>query len=275
MPKLIPLLLVVLTALAALPAGAQTLLVAAAADLSYCIDELSAAFARQAPPTEAKVEVKVSLGASGNFFTQIRNGAPFDVFLSADMAYPRQLAADNAADGATLVPYAIGRIALFSLDPRFDLQLGMAVLRDSRLSRIAIANPAVAPYGRAAKAALEAAGAWQALQPKLVIGENIAQTVQFVQSGNAQIGIVSYASVLSPRLKGSGSYYVISDAGMAPIEQGAIVTARGKANPLAPRFVHFLSSPPARAILQRHGFGLPPPLSTLPLSSPPPGPSRG
>lgn len=269
MMKLIKLILL-LTTLLALPASAQTLLVAAAADLSYCIDELGAAFARQSAPAEVKV--KVSLGASGNFFTQIRNGAPFDVFLSADMAYPAQLAKDGVADGATLVPYAIGRIALFSLDARFDLELGMTVLRDSRLSRIAIANPAVAPYGRAAKAALEAAGAWQAVQSKLVIGENIAQTVQFVQTGNAQIGIVSYASVLSPRLRGSGSHYLIPDAGMAPIEQGAIVTAHGNANPLAPRFVQFLSSPPARAILQRHGFGLPP---LSPLAPALPGPPRG
>ncbi|MDB5916622.1 MAG: Molybdate transporter substrate-binding protein [Massilia sp.] len=259
-------LILLLTALLALPAGAQTLLVAAASDLSHCMDELAMAFARQAPQAGRKVELKVSTGASGNFFTQIRNGAPFDVFLSADMGYPGQLAKDGAADGATLIPYALGRIVLWSLDPRFDVKLGMAVLRDRRLTRIAIANPAVAPYGRAAKSALEAAGAWQAVQPKLVIGENMAQAVQFVQTGNAQVGIVSYASVLSPRLKGSGSYYLIDDAGMAPIEQGAIVTAHGKTNPLASRFVQFLSSPPARAILQRHGFGLPP-LPGLPGSS--------
>jgi molybdate transport system substrate-binding protein len=238
-----------------LPAAAGTpLLVAAASDLSYCIDELGAAFARQAP----QAQLKVSLGASGNFFAQIRNGAPFDVFLSADMGYPAQLARDGAADPTTLAPYALGRIALWSPDPRFDLKQGMPVLKDARLTRIAIANPEFAPYGRAAKAALEAAGVWQAVQPKLVIGENISQTVQFVQTGNAQIGIVSYASVLSPRLKGRGSYYLIPDAGMAPIEQGAVVTAHGKANPMAARFVQFLASPAARAILQRNGFGLPP-----------------
>jgi molybdate transport system substrate-binding protein len=262
MMKLIFLMTALLTALLASPAGAQTLLVAAAADLSYCMEDLGTAFARQAPG----VELKVSSGASGNLFTQIRNGAPFDVFLSADMGYPRQLARDGAADGATLAPYALGRIVLFSLDPRVDLKPGLAVLRDSRIKRIAIANPALAPYGRAAKAALEAAGAWQAVQPKLVIGENVAQAVQFVQTGNAQIGIVSYASVLSPRLKGSGSYFLIDDAGLTPIEQGAIVTAHGKTNPLAARFVQFLSSPAARAVLQRHGFGLPP---LPPLSGPP------
>jgi molybdate transport system substrate-binding protein len=243
-----------LTALLALPAGAEPLLVAAASDLSYCIDELGAAFARQEP----EAQLKVSLGASGNFFAQIRHGAPFDVFLSADMAYPDQLARDGAADGATLAPYALGRIVLWSLDPRFDLKQGMPVLQDARLSRVAIANPALAPYGRAAKAAMEAAGVWQAVQPKLVIGENISQTVQFVQTGNAQIGIVSYASVVSPRLKGHGSYFLIPEAGMAPIEQGAIVTAHGKGKPLAARFVRFLASPAAREILQRSGFGLPP-----------------
>lgn len=247
-------LMLLLTALLALPARAEPLLVAAASDLSYCIDELGAAFTKQAP----QAELKVSTGASGNFYAQIRNGAPFDVFLSADMAYPAQLAKDGAADAATLAPYALGRIVLWSLDERLDLRQGMALVTDARVARVAIANPAVAPYGRAAKAALEAAGAWQAVQPKLVVGENIAQAVQFVQTGNAQLGIVSLASVMSPRLKGSGSYYLIPDAGMAPIEQGAIVTAHGRDKPLAARFVKFLSSPAARDILQRHGFGLPP-----------------
>lgn len=247
-------LILVLTMLLALPVRAETLLVAAAADLSYCIDELGAAFTKQVP----QAQVKVSTGASGNFYAQIRHGAPFDVFMSADMDYPAQLGRDGAAVASTLAPYAIGRIVLWTLDARFDLQQGMRVFDDVRLTRVAIANPAVAPYGRAAKAALEAAGKWQALQPKLVIGENISQTVQFVQTGNAQVGIVSLASVVSPRLKGQGSYYLVPDPGLAPILQGAIVTAHGKDKPLAARFVQFLSSPAARDILQRHGFGLPP-----------------
>ncbi|MET0856160.1 MAG: molybdate ABC transporter substrate-binding protein [Telluria sp.] len=247
-------LILLLTLLLALPARAETLLVAAASDLSYCIDELGAAFSQQVP----QAQLKVSTGASGNFFAQIRHGAPFEVFMSADMDYPAQLARDGDAVGATLTPYAVGRIVLWTLDARFDVQQGMRVFDDARLTRVALANPAVAPYGRAAKAALEAAGKWPALQPKLVIGENIAQAVQFVQTGNAQIGIVSLASVVSPRLKGQGSYYLVPDAGLAPIMQGAIVTAQGKNNPLAARFVQFLSSPAARAILQRHGFGMPP-----------------
>jgi molybdate transport system substrate-binding protein len=242
-----------LGAILALPLQAQPLLVAAASDLTHCINELADAFAKQVPGAK----VKVSLGSSGHFYAQIRNGAPFDVLLSADMSYPTQLAKLGVAEGATLRPYAIGRIALWSLDARFDpAAQGMGVLRDPRVTKVAIANPSVAPYGRAAKAALERDGLWQALQPKLVIGENIAQAAQFVQSGNAQLGIVSLAMLHAP--KAGGRYYVIPATGLAPIEQGAIVTRHGAANPLAPRFVQFMGSPAARAILERNGFSLPP-----------------
>lgn len=243
-------LILTMLGMLALPAWAAPLMVAAASDLTYTIGELAAAFQKEVPGAE----VKTSLGASGNFFAQIKNGAPFDVFLSADMLYPARLAKEGAADASTLTTYAIGRLAVWSLDARFDLKQGMAVFRDARLSRVAIANPDVAPYGSAAKAALQAHGVWDAVSGKLVRGENIAQTAQFIQTGNAQIGIVSYATVLAPRLKGVGSFYLVPEAGLAPIEQGAIVTTRGKANPLAARFMRFLQSPAARAILQRHGF---------------------
>ena len=248
-------LLTLLLALVSAPAAAGTLMLAAASDLATTIDELAAAFEREVPGTV----VKVSVGASGNFFAQIKSGAPFDVFLSADMAYPAQLASEGAAEGATLAPYALGRVAIWSRDARFDLTQGMAVFRDARLARVAIANPDVAPYGRAARDALQAAGVWDAIKGKLVIGENVAQTAQFVQTGNAQLGMVSYATVMAARNQGVGSYYLVPQAGLKPIEQGAIITRHGKNNPLAPQFMRFLQSPPARAILQRHGFGAPRP----------------
>ena len=248
-------LLLALAALAAAPAAmAEPLTIAAASDLAYVIDELGAAFRKEAPAAD----IKVSLGASGNFYAQIKNGAPFQVFMSADLRYPKQLALEGAADGATLTTYAHGRIALWTTDRRLDLKQGLRALNDVRVARVAIANPDVAPYGRAAKTALEHHGYWDVVKDKLVIGENVAQAAQFVQTGNAQLGIVSYATVLAPKLKGSGSYYLIPDLGMAPIEQGAIVTARGKASPLAAQFVRFLRGGAARAILLRHGFGLPP-----------------
>lgn len=244
---------ILLLAALSLPAAAETLIVAAASDLATSIDELAAAFRRQAP----EAEVKTSLGSSGNFFAQIKNGAPFDVFLSADMAYPARLAREGAADPGTLAAYAVGRVAVWSVDPRFDLRQGMRVFTDPRLARVAIANPDVAPYGQAARAALQAHGWWDAVKDKLVIGENVAQAAQFVQSGSVQLGVVSYSTVLSPRLKGVGSYYLIPDTGSAPIEQGAVVTRHGAGKALAARFVKFLHSPAAREILLRHGFTVP------------------
>ena len=247
-------LLILLLGVLALPSrAAEPLLVAAASDLTYSIDELAAAFRQEVPGAE----VKVSLGSSGNFYAQIKNGAPFDVFLSADLAYPARLGTENAALPASQFTYAIGRLAVWTVDPRFDLKQGMRIFNDARLTRVAIANPEVAPYGRAARAALQAHGFWDAVKGKLVMGENVAQTTQFVQTGNAQVGIISYATVLSPRLKGVGSYYLVPDTGSAPIEQGAIITRHGAGNPLAPRFMQFLQSPAARAILLRHGFTLP------------------
>ena len=249
------LLILLLAATLSMPALARPLLVAAASDLGYCIDELVGAYRKTAPDAE----LKVSLGASGNFFAQIRNGAPFGVFLSADMDYPRQLGKLGAADGATLTPYAIGRIALWTLDPQIDPARGLASLAgDARIKRVAIANPVTAPYGRAARAALERDGLWQALQPKLVVGENIAQTAQFVQTGNAQIGIVSFATLRSTKLAGVGRYALVPHDSLPPIEQGAIVTRAGAGNPHAAGFVRFLGSPEARAILARNGFELPP-----------------
>ena len=247
------LLVILFATLLALPASAAPLLVAAASDLAYCIDDLAAAFRKEVPDAE----LKISTGASGNFFAQIRHGAPFHVFLSADMMYPTQLAKLGAADGATLRPYAVGRIVLWTTDTRFDVSQGLAVLRDPRVARVAIGNPDTAPYGRAAKTVLERDKLWEKVEPRLVIGENIAQAAQFVQTGNAQLGIVSLATVRAPKMAGMGRYHLISDAGVPPIEQGAIVTRAGASQPLAARFVRFLASPAARAILERNGFSVP------------------
>jgi molybdate transport system substrate-binding protein len=255
MKKIVVLLLASMLSLPALaaPLPAAPLLIAAAADLSYCIDDIAAAFRKDVPDTE----IKISIGSSGNLFAQIRNGAPFDAFLSADVDYPSRLARLGAAEGRTLTRYAVGRIAMWSLDPKLDVDKGLALLRDPRITRVAIANPATAPYGRAAKSALERDGLWEAVQSKLVIGENISQTAQFVQTGNAQVGLVSLASLRSPRLAGVGRYALVPDTGLAPIEQAAIVTKHGADNPLAARFVRFLGSPAARAILERNGFSIP------------------
>jgi molybdate transport system substrate-binding protein len=248
-----PLLLLLMSLLAG-PAFASDLLsIAAASDLTYCMDDLAAGFRREMPG----VQVKVSIDASGTLFRQMKNGAGYDVFLSADMAYPGKLATEAGAVAASLAPFAIGRVALWSVDPRFDMRQGMRVLTDSRLTRLAIANPDVAPYGRAAKAALESHGFWDAVKGKLVLGENVAQATKLVQAKQAEIGVVSMSTLLSPKFKGVGHYYLIPDTGVPPIEHGAIITSHGKDNPAAARFLAFLQTPAGREILHRHGFGLP------------------
>lgn len=251
------LLMTLLLALSALPAraqdAAQVLNVAAAADLSFCLDALDAEFARQAPG----VEIKVATGASGNFFAQIANGAPFDVFLSADMDYPRKLAEAGQADARTLSMYAVGHLALWSTDPKVDVGKGLAVVTDPAVGRLAIANPDHAPYGRAAKAALQQAGLWDRVQDKLLLGENIAQTAQFVQSGNASAGLVAFSLLQSPKLAGVGRYLLLPEDSYPRLEQGLVITRHGAANPLAARYVAFLASPPARRIFEQYGFLLP------------------
>jgi molybdate transport system substrate-binding protein len=251
--------------LAAAPGGAAspttgvsagTVTIAAASDLIYCLDALHAGF-RAANPG---VTVKASTGSSGNFFAQLSHGAPYDVFLSADVRYPRELVAAGAADGPSLTLYAIGRVVVWTLRKDLDLANSdlSALLRRADVRRFAIANPTHAPYGRAAQETLEKAGAWMTMQPKLVLGENIAQTAQFIQTGHADAGIVALSLVLAPALHGVGHWVEIPDEWHAPLEQAAVLTIRGKANPAAMRYLEFLRSPAGREIFERFGFRLPP-----------------
>lgn len=229
------------------------LAIAAAADLAWCMDELNAEFRRLHPG----VELKTTTGASGNFFAQIKAGAPFDVFLSADLNYPRELAKAGLAVESSLLMYAVGHVALWTTREDLELSGGLAVLGSAAIGRIAIANPEIAPYGRAAKAALQSAGVWDAVQDRLVFGENIAQTAQFVQTGNVDAGIVSLSLLKSPKMNGIGRYFEIPEALHPRLEQGGVVTRHGKGKPLAAAYLAFLNSPGARAVFDRYGFLLP------------------
>lgn len=231
----------------------ETVSVAAAADLVFCLDEIDAAFEKSHPG----IKVQVTSGSSGNFFAQIQHGAPFDVFLSADVSYPRQLAETGLADKASLYTYAVGRIVLWTMKPEIDVKRGLAVLSDSAVHKVAVANPEHAPYGRAAKAALEHEKLWESLQPKIVLGENIAQTLQFVQSGNADAGLVALSLVLAPKLAGQGTYFEVPESFHPRLEQGAVLTKQGAAKAGAKAFLQYLASPEARPILDRYGFSLP------------------
>jgi molybdate transport system substrate-binding protein len=233
--------------------AAPMLRVAAAADLAPCIAELNSAFAANI----GGADVTYSIGASGNFYAQIKNGAPYDVFLSADMHYPQELIKAGLADAALLTVYAHGQLVMWSNDPKVDVSLGFKVLTAPTIQRIAIANPEVAPYGRAAKAALQSAGVWDAVKSKLVVGESIAQTAQFVETGNAQVGLISFAHVNGANKPVHGHTWSVP-ANLYPlIEQGAIATTKGKSNPLAIQYLEFLRSEKGRAILKKYSFVLP------------------
>jgi molybdate transport system substrate-binding protein len=241
-------------AVAGLPAAraADSVSIAAAADLVYCLDELDAAFLRVHPG----VDLKVSSGSSGNFATQIRNGAPFDVFLSADLEYPRDLVKAGLADGKSLTPYAVGRLVFWTAKPeKVDVSRGLALLAQPEpVSKLAVANPDHAPYGRAAKEALEHEKLWELVQPRIVLGENISQTAQFVATGNADAGLVALSLVLSPQLAKVGKWQEIPTEWYGRLEQGGVLTSAGAKNPLARAYLEFLRTPEARKILDRYGF---------------------
>ncbi|MFC3114729.1 molybdate ABC transporter substrate-binding protein [Cellvibrio fontiphilus] len=230
---------------------AEKITIAAAADLKFAMDELVATFKQQ----HATDEVEVIYGSSGKFYTQIQQGAPFDLYFSADIDYPRQLANLGLA-GSAVTPHALGRLVLWSAT-RDASQMTLADLTDPAIKRIAIANPRVAPYGKRAVEALKQSGLWDKLEPKLVYGENIAQTAQFVQTGNAQIGIIALALAISPELASKGGYWLVPAELHAPLEQGFIITKRAENNGLASKFATYIESKAARAVMTRYGFALP------------------
>ena len=231
-------------------AAAQPLRVAAASDLQAALPSIAADFEK----TTGK-KVALTFGSSGNFFAQLQNGAPFDVFLSADIDYPRRLERDGQAEKGSLSRYATGRIVLWIRnDSAIDLKRGLAALTDVRVRKVAIANPDHAPYGRAAVAALQHASVYDRVLPKLVRGENISQAAQFVQSGNADAGIVALSLALAPALTSSGHYVEIPDRFYPPIEQAAVVIAASKQKAIARQFVDSLQQPDSARTLTAFGF---------------------
>jgi molybdate transport system substrate-binding protein len=232
-------------------AQAETITIAAAADLKFAMDEIVASF----EATHPRDHVEVVYGSSGKFHAQIQQGAPYDLYFSADIEYPRRLAAAGFA-ASEVTPYGVGRLVLWSasLDAT---RMNFASLADPAISRIAIANPRHAPYGKRAEEALRASGLWAKVEPRLVFGENIAQTAQFVETGNAQVGILALSLAVHPKLAAKGGYWLVPDSLHEPLEQGYIVTKRAHGNALARRFADFMNSATAGAVMTRHGFELP------------------
>lgn len=236
--------------LSAREAAGASLGIAAASDLQPVLPELVKAF-----EAESGHSVRITFGSSGTFHAQIANGAPFDLFLSADVDYPRTLARDGKADATSLRTYAAGQLVLWSrLDSGVDIQRGLAVLADPPVTRVAIANPAHAPYGRAAMAALEAVGLTARVRPKLVLGENASQTAQFAQSGNAQVGLLPLALALAPAMMSAGRYVAVPAQLHPPILQAAIIVSASRNKAAAEEFLRFFTRDSTVARLAAAGF---------------------
>ncbi len=225
--------------------------VAAAADLSAALAEIAEAYEQK-----TGVAVKLSFAASGALTQQIQNGAPFDIFFSADMDYPKQLIAGGKADGATLCRYAVGQLVLWvPSDSPLDLEHnGMNVLLDPRVKKISIANPQHAPYGRAAVAALKHYGLDQKVSDRLVLGENIAQAAQFAESGNAQVGLVALSHALAPTMQGKGRYWKVPSGAYPALDQGAVLISPSAHAQDAAAFLDYMKSAQAIAVLRHYGF---------------------
>lgn len=228
----------------------QSVTITAAADLRYAMPDLVALYQKINP--SAKIDV--IYGSSGNAFQQIQNSAPYDIFFSADIMYPQKL----KEKGLTLSKpklYAIGRIVIWS--PTLDVSKGMNSFLDNKINKIALANPEHAPYGKRGEEALKYYGIYDKIKSKLVLGENVSQTAQYVVTGNAEIGILALSLVLSPAMKNQGKYFLIDSKSHNPLEQAYVILKHAQNNKEAVKFTKFIASPQARAIFKQYGFVLP------------------
>ena len=234
-------------------AAAQELRVAAAADLQFVFQEVSARFQKETGHT-----VGLTFGSSGNFFSQIQNGAPFDIFFSADVDYPAKLEAAGLVEPGTLSRYATGRIVLWvRRGSPIDINQGLRTLTDARVREISIANPEHAPYGKAAVAALRHEKVYEKVRDKFVLGENISQAAQFVESGNADIGILALSLVLAPPLKTEGLYSEIPASFYPAIDQAVVILKSSKQKDVARQFLSFLKRPEIAEFMRSNGLTVP------------------
>lgn len=231
----------------------QELKIAAASDLTAALTDVANAYQKASGKG-----TKLSFGSSGNFFAQIENGAPFDLFFSADIAYPQKLEADGLVEPNSLYEYAVGRLALWvPKDSDIDVNKGLLVLTTPAVRKIAIANPQHAPYGRAAVAALQHDKIYDAVRDKLVFGENISQAAHFVQSRNADVGLIAFSLALSLQVKTGGRYWLVPSHFHPPLRQAVVILRSSTQKDEAQHFLEFLRSAQGRTIMERHGFSVP------------------
>ena len=231
--------------------AAEEITVAAASDLQYAMKEVAARFQQQTGNT-----VRLTFGSSGNFYAQINNGAPFDVFLSADAEYPRKLV--EGRRGERLVVYGVGKLVLWAPTASMvDVNRGIKGLIDPSIKKIAIANPQHAPYGRAAVAALKHEGVYDRLSARLIMGENISQTMHFMESGNVDAGFVALSLAVAPVAQGHGRFWMVPQEFYPPIEQAAVVVSRSSRKRTATAFLDFLNQPEIVEVMKVYGFERP------------------
>lgn len=234
-------------------AGAEDMTIAAASDLNFAFKELVVEYEKTTGN-----HVKLSLGSSGNFYAQIQNGAPFDLYFSADIGYPRKLEEAGLTVSGSLYRYAVGRIVLWAgTASRLDVSKGFDVLREPGIRKIAIANPKHAPYGRAAVAAMESFKVYESVKDKLILGENISQAAQFIESGACEIGVIALSLAVAPAMSGKGVYWEIPVEAYPPLEQGAVILKQSKNQEAARRFLEFMQGSQGQEIMRRYGFLLP------------------
>ncbi len=234
-------------------AGAAEIKIAAASDLTFAFKDVAAQFEKQTGSS-----VKLTYGSSGNFFAQIQNGAPFDLFFSADVGYPQKLEAAGLIEPGTIYDYASGKLVMWVPNAsKLDLSRGLPALLDPGIRKIAIANPQHAPYGVAAVAAMRHAAVYDKVKGKLVLGENISQTAQFVQSGNADVGLLALSLAVAPAMKDSGRYVEIPSAAYPPLIQAGAILKSSRNKELAKQFLKFLKEPGTVALMERYGFSIP------------------
>jgi molybdate transport system substrate-binding protein len=248
-----PTILCLLILLSGVAYAADSLTVAVAANVKFAFDDLASSFTK-----ESGIEIQPVFSSSGKIVSQVAEGAPYDVFLSADMAFPERLFKDGHAVAAPKV-YAYGKLVLWTLRPDLDLGNGLQILADSKVKKVAVANPKVAPYGAEAIKSLDNLGLKAIVEPKLVFAENIAQVIQYIDSGSVDVGLTAKSLVIAPEMKGKGKWIDVPQDAYDPIAQGAVILKHGQTNnpDAASKFYDYLYSTKARNILLGFDYGLP------------------
>lgn len=235
--------------------ASQEITVAAAADLQFAMPDIASQFQRHTGK-----KVNVVYGSSGNFFQQIENGAPFDMFFSANLDYPKKLQDAGLVEAGTFHHYANGKIVIWvPNDSRLNIGSGLKMLLDPAIHKIAIANPLHAPYGQAAVSAMQKKQIYESVKDKLVLGESVSQAASFVVSGSAEIGIVALSLARSPAMKNQGRYTELPSDEYPPIEQACVILSGSKNKEIARHFLEFMQTQEAMEILANYGFSVPKP----------------